>query len=47
VRWFEQCGRYALLRAQNPRTVPQQVLVDLEDNVHKRFRRVLWVNTPH
>jgi hypothetical protein len=47
VRWFEQCGRYALLRAQNPRTVPQQVLVDLDDNVHKRFRRVLWVNTPH
>ena len=47
VRWFEQCGRYALLRAQNPRTVPQQVLVDLEDNAHKRFRRVLWVNTPH
>ena len=47
VRWFEQCGRYALLRAQNPRTVPQQVLVDLEDSAHKRFRRVLWVNTPH
>ncbi len=48
VRWFQQCGRYALLRAQNPGTVPQQVLVDLEDSKHKpRFRRVLWVNTPH
>ena len=48
VRWFQQCGRYALLRAQNPSTVPQQVLVDLDDNKHKpRFRRVLWVNTPH
>jgi hypothetical protein len=48
VRWFQQCGRYALLRAQNPATVPQQVLVDLEDSKHKpRFRRVLWVNTPH
>jgi hypothetical protein len=48
VRWFQQCGRYALLRSQNPATVPQQVLVDLEDNKQKpRFRRVLWVNTPH
>jgi len=48
VRWLQQCGRYALLRAQNPSTVPQQVLVDLEDNKHQpRFRRVLWVNTPH
>jgi hypothetical protein len=48
VRWFQQCGRYALLRAHNPGTAPQQVLVDLEDNKHKpRFRRVLWVNTPH
>jgi Peptidase S24-like len=48
VRWFQQCGRYALLRAHNPGTAPQQVLVDLEDSKHKpRFRRVLWVNTPH
>ncbi len=48
VRWFQQCGRYALLRAHNPATTPQQVLVDLEDTKHTpRFRRVLWVNTPH
>jgi hypothetical protein len=48
VRWFQQCGRYALLRAQNPSTVPQQVLVDLDDHKHRpRFRRVLWVHTPH
>jgi hypothetical protein len=48
VRWFEHCGRFALLRAQNPTTVPQQVLVDLEDPKQRpRFRRVLWVNTPH
>jgi hypothetical protein len=48
VRWLQQCGRYALLRAQNPGTIPQQVLVDLEDSANKpRFRRVLWVNTPH
>jgi len=48
VRWFEHCGRFALLRAQNPSTTPQQVLVDLEDPKQRpRFRRVLWVNTPH
>jgi phage repressor protein C with HTH and peptisase S24 domain len=48
VRWIQQCGRYALLRAQNPDTVPQQVLVDLDDPKHRpRFRRVLWVHTPH
>jgi hypothetical protein len=48
IRWFEHCGRFALLRAQNPTTVPQQVLIDLEDPKHRpRFRRVLWVNTPH
>jgi hypothetical protein len=48
VRWFQYCGRYALLRAENPRTVPQQILVDLEDQRQRpRFRRVLWINTPH
>ncbi|MFI5461094.1 MAG: S24 family peptidase [Isosphaerales bacterium] len=48
IRWFEHCGHFALLRAQNPSTVPQQVLVDLEDPKQRpRFRRVLWVNTPH
>jgi hypothetical protein len=48
VRWFQHCGRYALLRAENPDTIPQQRLVDLEDNDDPaRFRRVLWINTPH
>jgi len=48
VRWFQHCGRYALLRAENPKTVPQQILVDLEDpHQRPRFRRVLWINTPH
>jgi hypothetical protein len=48
VRWFQHCGRYALLRAENPKTVPQEVLVDLEDTQEPpRFRRVLWINTPH
>ena len=48
VRWFQHCGRFALLRAENPSTVPQQVLVDLEDPKQRpRFRRVLGFNSPH
>lgn len=48
VRWFQNCGRFALLRAENPATAPHQVLVDLEDpRGRPRFRRVLWINTPH
>ena len=48
VRWFQHCERYALLRAENPDAIPQQRLVDLEDNENPpRFRRVLWINTPH
>jgi hypothetical protein len=48
VRWFQHCGRYALLRAENPDTIPQQRLVDLEEAEEPaRFRRVLWINTPH
>jgi hypothetical protein len=48
VRWFQHCGRFALLRAENPMTNPPQILVDLEDRPHeRRFRRVLWINTPH
>ena len=48
VRWFQHCGRFALLRAENPATVPQQLLVDLEDARQRpQFRRVLWINTPH
>jgi hypothetical protein len=48
VRWFQHCGRYALLRAENANTVPQQMLIDLDDPSEKpRFRRVLWINTPH
>jgi hypothetical protein len=49
VRWFEHCGRYALLRAQNPRMAPhQEILVDLDESRDPpRFRRVLWFHTPH
>jgi hypothetical protein len=48
IRWYQDCGRYALLRAQNPEASPQQTLIDLE-NHHARpqFRRVLWIETPH
>lgn len=46
VRWFQDCGRYALLRAENGATAP--VLVDFEDRSEfQQFRRVLWINTPH
>lgn len=48
VRWFQNCGRYALLRAENPTAEPQQMLIDLENAPEiPRFRRVLWINTPH
>jgi len=48
VRWFEHCGRYALLKAENPSVVPSEILVDLEEPRNPlRFRRVLWINSPH
>lgn len=48
VRWFQYCKPYALLRAENPDTVPQQRLEALEGRENPpRFRRVLWINTPH
>jgi hypothetical protein len=48
VRWFQYCGRYAVLRAENPAAQPSQLPVELQDpNSDPRFRRVLWINTPH
>jgi hypothetical protein len=48
IRWFSLCGRYALLRAENPETVPQQHLIDFEAADEKtRVRRVLWIDTAH
>jgi hypothetical protein len=48
VRWFQYCGRYAVLRAENPATTPATILIDLEDKTRaSRLRRVLWINTPH
>ena len=48
VRWLQNCARYIVLRAENPNTAPATILVDLEDHSRNpRFRRVLWINTPH
>jgi hypothetical protein len=48
VRWFQHCGRYAVLRAENPKTDPYQLLVDLEDGAEPaRIRRVIRYNTTH
>ena len=48
IRWLSFCGRYALLRAENPETIPQQQLIDLETAGEKtRIRRVLWIDTAH
>jgi hypothetical protein len=48
VRWFQLCAKVAMFRAENPATVPNQVLVDLESGPEaQKIRRVLWINTPH
>ncbi len=48
VRWFQHCGRYALLRSENPATRPPSHLVDLGGpEVDRLFHRVLWISTPH
>ena len=48
IRWFQDCGRYAMLRAENPETKPQEQLVDMEAKDAKpRLHRVLWIDTPH
>jgi len=48
VRWFQFCDKVAVLRAENPATVPNQLLVDLESRPEERkVRRVHWINTPH
>lgn len=48
VRWFQYCGRYAVLRAENLEAAPAQQLIDLEEASERpRIRRVLWITTPH
>ena len=48
VRWLQNCARYVVLRAENLANIPATLLVDLDDRSRNpRFRRVLWINTPH
>jgi Peptidase S24-like len=48
VRWFQHCGRFALLRAENPTATPPTILIELEGpGKSARFHRVLWISTPH
>jgi hypothetical protein len=48
VRWFQHCGRFALLRAENPAANPPTILVDFDrDRATESFHRVLWISTPH
>jgi hypothetical protein len=48
VRWFKHCGRFALLRAENPSAAPPSILVELDrPEGPSDFHRVLWISTPH
>ncbi len=48
VRWFQHCGRFALLRAENPAANPPSILVEFDrDRMTDTFHRVLWISTPH
>ena len=48
VRWFNHCGRFALLRAENPSANPPSILIDLDrPDPESRLHRVLWISTPH
>ena len=46
VRWFQHCGRFALLRAENLAVNPTSTLIELGDE-EQQFHRVLWICTPH
>ena len=48
VRWFQHCGRFALLRAENPTANPPSILIEFDrDRSTESFHRVLWISTPH
>jgi hypothetical protein len=48
VRWFQHCGRFALLRAENPTASPPSILIELErPDQLPQIHRVLWISTPH
>jgi hypothetical protein len=50
VRWFQHCGDFGLLRAENPSTNPPSILVEFQRDDKREpqtFHRVLWISTPH
>ncbi|MDR3634222.1 MAG: S24 family peptidase [Isosphaeraceae bacterium] len=47
VRWFEQHGRYAILRAESAESGETQRLIDLVGDDVPLLRRVRWINTHH
>jgi hypothetical protein len=45
VRWFQHCGRFALLRAENPTAIPPTILIEVErPDKSAHFHRVLWIS---
>jgi SOS-response transcriptional repressor LexA len=48
VRWYQHCGTFGLLKAENPATNPPSILVELDrESELQTFHRVLWISTPH
>ncbi len=50
VRWFQHCGKFGLLRSENPSANPPTILVELEPergSSMPTFHRVYWISTPH
>jgi hypothetical protein len=50
VRWFQHCGKFGLLRAENPMANPPSILVELDrdsESQVKYVHRVLWISTAH
>jgi hypothetical protein len=50
VRWFQHCGKFGLLKAENTSAVPPSILVEFEpgtDGEIQTLHRVLWISTPH
>ncbi|GAC1300888.1 MAG: hypothetical protein NVSMB14_11070 [Isosphaeraceae bacterium] len=47
VRWYQRSGRFAMLRAENPTTDPNTLLLPLDAaSEYQTIRRVVWISTP-
>lgn len=47
VRWFQNAGRLALLRSENPQANPLNRLIEIDEPAAPcRFRVVSWISTP-